>query len=138
MQLSEDLRNYLNSSYTFIHSNILFTDLNKILLTYTNKLNDNFADKTLGKDILRLIDNWKNNKGFDDNFICKNDFLYKIIENDETTYSAQMIFPIYHNEVLDGLIIFFRQLGTYIPSSCKAPKTLRYFAEIMSDDNYSK
>ena len=138
MQLSKDLRNYLNSSYTFIHSNILFTNLNKILLTYTNKLNDNYANKTLGKEILKLIDNWKNTKGFDDNFICINDSLYEIIENDKITYSAQMIFPIYHNEVLDGLIIFFRQQGNYIPSSCKAPKTIRNFAEIMSDNNYSK
>lgn len=138
MQLSKDLRNYLNSSYTFIHSNILFTDLNKILLTYTNELNDNYANKTLGKEILKLIDNWKNTKSFDDNFICINDSFYKIIENDKTTYSAQMIFPIYHNEVLDGLIIFFRQQGSYIPSSCKAPITIRNFAEIMSDDNYSK
>lgn len=136
MKLSVDLCNYLNCSYSFINSNILFSDLKKIVLTYTFDLNNYYANKKLSNDILKIIDEWKKCKKFNNNFILRNEFFYKIIEDDKTVYSGQMIFPIYHNNVLDGILIFFRQKGDYILSSCKIPKTTRDFAEKMSDDNY--
>lgn len=136
MKLSQDLCNYLNCSYSFINSNILLADLNKIVLTYTFDLNNYYANKILSNDILKIINKWKESKRFNNNFIWRNDFFYKIIEDDKIIYSGQMIFPIYHNNSLDGILIFFRQKGNYILSSCKMPKTTRDFAEKMSDDNY--
>ena len=136
MKTSLNLCNYLNSSYSFIHSNILLTNLKEILLAYTYNKNNSYKNKKLSNDILEIIDDWKDAKKFDNNFICKNDFFYKIIEEDKTLYSGQLIFPIYHNNVLDGILIFFREKGNYISSSCKVAETTRNFVEQMSDDNY--
>ena len=136
MQLSDDLCNYLESSYKFINSNILLSDLNTVLLDYTFDLKNYYTNKKLSKDILKVINEWKKEKMFNNNFIWLNENFYKIIEDDKIIYSGQLIFPIYHNNSLNGLLIFFRQRGKYILSSCKAPKTTRDFVEQMSDDNY--
>lgn len=136
MKISKDLCNYLNSSYKFINSNILMSDLKKIILTYTFNLDSYYINKNLDIDILSIIDEYKKYNCFNDNYIWVNNHFCKIIEYDKLKYSGQIIFPIYHNQSLDGLLIFFRQNYGYIASSCKAPKTTREFVELMSDDNY--
>ena len=136
MKLTNSLKDYLNNSYSFINSNILFCSLDKILLTYTFTRNDDFKDKHLSKDFIKYIEEWqKFEKYNDNNFAMINNFFIKLIDDDPCTYSGQLIFPIYHNNNLDGFIIFFRERGNYGLSSCKAPETTRNFAELMSDDN---
>ena len=36
-----------------------------------------------------------------------------------------MIFPVYANNKIDGLAIYFRNYGNYIKTSSKAPNTIR-------------
>lgn len=133
MKLTDTLQNYLNTA-TNTRNNILFTDLKEILLSYTNNMNDYFLHKSLSNAILELISIWKEKKSFDNNFIMTNENFKNIIDNDSTPYSAQMIFPIYHNGNLDGFLIFLEQQISILNLVLKPPlllENLRKFLVII-------
>lgn len=65
-----------------------------------------------------------------------NDNLKKIIYDDDTRYSAQMFFTIYINDMLRGVVFFFRLNGDYISSSSKAPKTICKFLQDFLNKKY--
>lgn len=87
-------------------------------------------------ELLDLIQDWKD-KGYSNQLsLILNNNLKKFIMNDIVKYSAQMIFPIFHNEILQGLLLFFRTTGNYINSSSKAPRTIQFFIEKMLEKDY--
>ena len=136
MQVSEkcvELLNYFNIPK--LKSNFLIADLKNIQYgiideTPTSSLNyDNYWNQPLSQDMLDLVEIWKKQTFSEDLFLLLNNNLKQIVKNDTITYSAQIIFPLFINEKLDGFAIFFRTNGDYIISSSKAPKTIRNFIQ---------
>lgn len=136
MQITETLINYLKDSHLQLNSNVLLTDLNKIILADTFSFNEIYLDQPLNNELLDLIQDWKD-KGYSNQLsLILNNNLKKFTTNDKANYSAQMIFPIFHNDILQGLLLFFRTTGNYIKSSSKAPRTIKFFIEKMLEKKY--
>ena len=94
-----------------------------------NHIDCDYLDKSLSHDMQELITEWSNKTYSEDLFIILNDNYKQIIENDSTDYSAQMFFPIFIDNKLQGFTIFFRIQGNYIDSSSKAPRTVTSFLQ---------
>ena len=136
MQVSKDCMELLNNfNIPRLKSNFLIADLKNIQYgiideTSNSFLNyDNYWHKPLSQDMLDLVEEWKNKIFSEDLFLLLNNNLKQIVKNDTITYSAQIIFPLFINEKLDGFAIFFRINGDYVISSSKAPKTIRNFIQ---------
>lgn len=136
MQITETLINYLKDSHLQLNSNVLLTDLNKIILADIFSFNDHYLNQPLNSELLDLIQDWKDKSYSNELSLILNNNPKKFIINDTTNYSAQMIFPIFHNDILQGLLLFFRTNGNYIKSSSKAPRTIKFFIEKMLEKNY--
>lgn len=136
MQITETLINYLKDSHLQLNSNVLLTDLNKIILADIFSFNDHYLNQPLNSELLDLIQDWKDKSYSNELSLILNNNPKKFIINDTTNYSAQMIFPIFHNDMLQGLLLFFRTNGNYIKSSSKAPRTIKFFIEKMLEKNY--
>lgn len=115
MQISEkcvDLLKSFNGSN--VKSNILIADLKTIQYGIVDEKNDitldydNYWHKPLSTDMLNLIKEWKNKEFSEDLYLLLNDNFKKIVENDEVEYFSQMIFPLFFDNKLDGLAIFFK------------------------------
>ena len=50
---------------------------------------------------------WKDKEFSEDLFLILNNNLKQIVKDDNTKYSAQMIFPLFVDKKLDGFTIFF-------------------------------
>lgn len=136
MQISEKCVELLHSfNLPSLNSNFLMADLDKVLygiIDEKNKVPLNYNDychKPLSNDLLALANEWKDKTFSEDLFLILNNNLKQIIKKDTTKYSAQIIFPFFVNRQLAGFAIFFRTSGNYIPSSSKAPKTIRNFIQ---------
>lgn len=136
MQITETLINYLKDSHLQLNSNVLLTDLNKIILADIFSFNDHYLNQPLNSELLDLIQDWKDKSYSNELSLILNNNPKKFIINDTTNYSAQMIFPIFHNDMLQGLLLFFRTNGNYIKSSSKAPRTIKFFIEKMLEKIY--
>lgn len=84
-----------------IKSNLLITDLEKIIYADTQYVDISYVSKPLSKDLLELINNWKGLPITEDLFLTENNPKKRIIDVNSETYSAQMIFPIYLNNKLE-------------------------------------
>lgn len=131
MTITQNLKDYLKSCSNIVNSNIILADLNKIILTFAEH-DECYQNKTLSQDIRKLGIDWSSSTSFNNNYIMLNNNCLMIIDDDAEKYSAQLIFPIYHNNSLDGYLIFFRNNDNYVASSCKAPLSIREFVENMS------
>lgn len=136
MQVSEKCVELLKGFNTsMLDSNILIADLKTIQYGIIDEKNnpkldyDDYWHKPLSKDMLALAEEWKNKEFSEDLFLILNENLKQIVENDNTKYSAQMIFPLFIDKELDGFAIYFKTNGDYILSSSKAPKTIRDFIQ---------
>lgn len=115
MQVSEKCVNLLKTfNSSNVKSNILITDLKTIQYGIVDEKNDitldydNYWHKPLSKDMLNLIKEWQNKEFSKDLYLLLNDNFKKIVENDEIEYFSQMIFPLFFDNKLDGLAIFFK------------------------------
>ena len=115
MQVSEKCVNLLKSfNVSNVKSNILIADLQTIQYGIVDEKNDftldydNYWHKPLSKDILNLIKEWENKEFSEDLYLHLNDNFKQIVENDEVKYLSQMIFPLFFDNKLDGLAIFFK------------------------------
>lgn len=123
MRITNKVIDYVKNSMQFCNSNVIITDLNKvkmteILLKDQEKIVTN--DK-LHSEILNIITEWqKNLNGKGNLFNIVNGKCFKLFENDNNSYFAQMIFPLCDNNELIGLIIFFRTDSGYVASSIKS------------------
>lgn len=115
MQVSEKCVNLLKSfNVSNVKSNILIADLQTIQYGIVDEKNDitldydNYWRKPLSKDILNLIKEWENKEFSENLYLLLNDNFKQIVENDEIEYLSQMIFPLFFDNKLDGLAIFFK------------------------------
>ena len=115
MQVSEKCVKLLKSfNVSDLKSNVLIADLKTIQYGTVDEKNDPTLDyddywhKSLSTDMLDLIQDWKNKEFSEDLYLLLNDNLKQIVENDKVKYSSQMIFPLFFDNKLDGLVIFFK------------------------------
>ncbi len=139
MHITEKLKNYIINSKEVCNSNIVITDLKNIQLV--ELLNKDYsyitAGSNLSQEILDLIKSWKSYNIDKSELLCIFNYqCLKIFRNDTNNYSSQMIFPLFNDNNLLGLIIFFRINGDYILSSAKSAKSLVKFTnEILNKEN---
>ena len=114
MQVSEKCVKLLKSfNISALKSNVLISDLKTIQYGIVDEKSDptldydNYWHKSLSKDILDLIKDWKNKEFSEDLYLLLNDNFKQIVKNDKVEYSLQMIFPLFFDNKLDGLAIFF-------------------------------
>lgn len=140
MKLVGKALDYLQkTNFKMINSNFLLADLNRVLYTtIISSMDDPYLDKPLSKDMQELIAEWSNKEFSEDLLIILNNNFKQIVEDDSTIYSAQMVFPIFINNKLDGFAIYFRTQGNYILSSSKAPNTIRNFLQKFLNDELEK
>lgn len=93
-----------------IKSNLLITDLEKIIYADTQYVDVHYLFQPLSKDILSLISNWKTLPITEDLFLTENNPSRRIIGVTNETYSAQMIFPIYLSNKLERTRYLFQSL----------------------------
>lgn len=115
MQVSEKCVNLLKSfNISALKSNVLISDLKTIQYGIVDETSDptldydNYWHKSLSKDMLNLVAEWKDKEFSEDLFLILNNNLKQIVKDDNTKYSAQMIFPLFIDNQLDGFTIFFR------------------------------
>lgn len=97
MQLSEKVINYIKSTHIpiSINSNVLISDLEKIIYTATFEQDKYYMYNHLSKEISSLIKEWNSLPISENLFLIENNSIKKIIINDKNSYSGLMIFPIY-------------------------------------------
>lgn len=70
----------------------------------------------------------------EDNNFDKN-LLPEIFRNDKALYRTQLIFPIFHNNKIDGLFICFKTNSFYNDFNIELAKNIRNVIEDMSSNN---
>lgn len=125
MNLSKDVLNYLEliKVQKTINSNLLLTDLEKIIYS----TNESYNNKLISKDLIELIKNWQKEPVSEDLIFLSNNPVIKITDDKTDFPLSIMIFPIYINSKIEGLAIFYRNNGIYSNDSKKAPNTIRKF-----------
>lgn len=135
MFISKTLNDYLQNASNSINTNIAISNLSKILLIKGSEDFLNFSNKDISNDLLEIINSWKTTNNVD-NYLLISDSCKKLIFNDNYSYHGQIILPIFHNNTLDGLLIFFRTKCDFIDSSLKYAKTIQHFSQIFSENNF--
>ena len=118
----------------YILSNILITNLSSILLTIQDKEIQRNTNTPITEELKNLIKDFE--IGTIKNCIKVADNSIPLFDNDTFKYSGQMILPIFHNDKLDGLLVFYRRYKDFINSSLKYGETIRHFVEEFSDDDF--
>ena len=137
MHLSNQANNYLESLplNNIINSNIIITDLEKIIYTSNFNNNNYFLSKSISNDLLKIIECWNNITISENLFYIKNNPNINIIKEDNNIYDSLIIFPLYLDNKLSGLSIFFRNGGYYIKTSLKSLNTIRkWIMKIMGNE----
>lgn len=115
MQVSEKCVKLLKSfNLSDLNFNILIADLKTIQYGIVDEKSDstldydNYWHKSLSTDTLNLIQDWKNEEFSEDLYLLLNNNFKQIVENDKVEYSSQIIYPLFFDNKLDGLAIFFK------------------------------
>lgn len=137
MKLTQKTLNYIKQSKISqcINSNFLIADLKRVIYTENYDSKFSYQYKYLSDNITSLIDMWNVLPISEQVSLIENNPTIQIVNDDTEKYSAMMIFPIYLNKQIEGVIIYFREKGNYISSSSKAPNTIRkWIMKFMGSD----
>lgn len=55
-----------------------------------------------------------------------------VVGDDISKYKSQIILPIVHNDIVDGLLIFLTDERKYLASNLNFAKTTQHFAQLFS------
>lgn len=134
MFITKSLINFLNSSCTLSNSNIILTDLKRIIFT-SSDVEKHYLNNELSDSLKKVLNSSYLNKTPYLNTTI--DSIVPLISNDNISkYRSQIILPIFHNDVADGLLVFFTKDREYLPSNLKFAETTRHFAELFSTKDY--
>ena len=152
MKLPVKLLEYLYNSTKDLESGLIITNLNDIIYANTSLLNSNFnpiqeenyLNKKISKQLTRIIKKLSKFNHFDDTLLqiyikkdnnFEKNLLPKLSKNDQALYRTQLIFPVYHNNKIDGLFICFKTNSYYSDDNIEFAKVIRNYIEDMSNDN---
>lgn len=126
MILSKETIDYLSSlQLKTINSNIIITDLKTIIYASTLYNDNYYVSKPISNDLIELIKLWNEMPITEDLFYMENRSNIHITIEDKLDYNSLIIFPLYLDNKISGLAIFFRCFGTYLKTSVKAPNSIR-------------
>lgn len=137
MELTQRTLDYIKLSNISqcINSNFLIADLKQVIYTENYDSKFSYQYKYLSDNITSLIDMWNILPISEQVSLVENNPTIQIVNNDTEKHAAMMIFPIYINKQIEGVIICFREKGNYIKSSSKAPNTIRkWIMKFMGSD----
>lgn len=152
MKLSNKLLEYLYNSTLNLESGFILTNLTNIIYVNTSQLNSNFnpikeenyLNKKISKELSKIIKKSHKYNSFNDNLFYiyikeDNNFdknlLLKLFKSDKALYRTQLVFPIFHNNKIDGLFICFKTNSFYNDYNIGLAKKIRNIIEDMSNDS---
>lgn len=133
MYITDCLIEFLHNSMLLSDSTIILTDLNKVAFVASNDDNYyyNYIDKNLDDSLKKFL--YSSNFDNDNFFDIHVDNIIPIIEKENVSrYKSQIILPIVHNNIVDGLLIFVTDKKKYLDSNLKYAKTAKHFVEILT------
>lgn len=134
MFITKSLIDFLNSSCNLSNSNIVLTDLKRVIFT-SSDVETYYLNNELSDSLKQILDSAYLNKTTYLNTTI--DSIVPLIDNDNILkYKSQIILPIFHYDTLDGLLIFFTEDREYLPSNLKFAKTTKHFVELFSTKDY--
>lgn len=135
MYITNKLINFLNDAGFLSNSTIILTDLKKVVFVSSNST-CNYLNKDLSCDLTNILNLYTSDMCFSDYINTSMDTIIPIVFNDSYTYMSQIILPIVHNEIVDGLLIFLSDDRKYLLSNLKFAKTTKHFTEVLSTNEY--
>lgn len=134
MFVTKSLINFLNSSCYLSNSNIVITDLKRIIFT-SSDVETYYLNSELSSSLKQILSSAYLNRATYLNTTI--DSIVPLIDNDNILrYKSQIILPIFHNSTPDGLLIFFTEDREYLPSNLKFAKTTKHFVELFGTKDY--
>lgn len=134
MFVTKSLINFLNSSCYLSNSNIVLTDLKRIIFT-SSDVETYYLNNELSSSLKQILSSSYLNRATYLNTTI--DSIVPLIDNDNILrYKSQIILPIFHNSTPDGLLIFFTEDREYLPSNLKFAKTTKHFVELFGTKDY--
>lgn len=132
--ITKSLIDFLNSSCNLSNSNIVLTDLKRVIFT-SSDVETYYLNNELSDSLKQILDSAYLNKTTYLNTTI--DSIVPLIDNDNILkYKSQIILPIFHDDTLDGLLIFFTEDREYLPSNLKFAETTKHFVELFSTKDY--
>lgn len=136
MYITDKLIKFLNDSKFLSNSTIILTDLEKVILTVSDK-DTNYLNKKISNSLNQVINLYKSDINTVDYMNTTLDSIIPItIDDDITKYKSQIILPIIHDYIIDGLLIFIADNRKYLSSSLKYAKTTQHFVEVFTTKEY--
>lgn len=135
MYVTNSLIEFLNMSSSISNSNIILTDLEKVIWVSSSQISG-YLDVSLSCKLKEILNLYTLDISFSDYMNVSMDSVVPIVDNDDYKYISQIILPIVHNEYVDGLLIFTTEDRKYLPSNLKFAKTTKYFTEVFSTKKY--
>lgn len=136
MYVTNSLIEFLNNSMILSDSTIILTDLNKVVFVASSDDN-NYLNKNLNDSLTKLLNLYAFDYTYADYMNISMNTIVPIVENDDISkYKSQIILPILHNDIIDGLLIFLTDKREYLNSNLKYAKTAKHFVEIFSTKDY--
>lgn len=132
--ITKSLIDFLNSSCYLSNSNIVLTDLKRIIFT-SSDVETYYLNNELSSSLKQILSSSYLNRATYLNTTI--DSIVPLIDNDNILrYKSQIILPIFHNSTPDGLLIFFTEDREYLPSNLKFAKTTKHFVELFGTKDY--
>lgn len=132
--ITKSLIDFLNSSCNLSNSNIVLTDLKRIIFT-SSDVEKHYLNNELSDSLKQILaSSYLNKPAYLNTTI---DSIVPLISNDNISkYKSQIILPIFHNDIADGLLVFFTGDREYLPSNLKFAETTKHFTELFSTKDY--
>ena len=136
LYITNSLINFLNDSKFLSNSTIILTDLEKVIFVESDNSN-NYLNTELSTSLKQIINLFETDINTVDYMNTTLDNIVPItIDDDITKYKSQIILPIIHDSIIDGLLIFIADNRKYLASSLKYAKTTQHFVEVFTTKEY--
>lgn len=136
MYITDKLVSFLKDSEYLSNSTIILTDLEKVIYVVSDK-DTNYLDKKISNSLKQILNLYKTDINTIDYMNTTLDSIIPITTDDDISkYKSQIILPIIHNYMIDGLLIFITDNRKYLSSSLKYAKTTQHFVEVLTSKEY--
>jgi len=138
MRLTKEAKEYLSESIDAVKSEILVADLDKVLFSANKRAKKIFAYRNISSQLKAITESWQMQGPEAEVFISEPSECIDIIPNDSYKYTSQIFLPIYQENKLVGVFMHFTDNRKYIWSNLRNAKTLKYFTELLTSEEFIK